>query len=219
MTDYSEWNDIEDESITHSRNITEIATALSACLVDIKDIPKNTQAFNYKYAPLELYTPMVRKACSNNGLFVIQSPSSKRGMVGVATMITHSSGQWIKGEVCIPFNPDAHKNSIQALGSIVTYLKRYALGSMFSISSHGDDYDGVEVAVEKPVEKPKVKPASAKMLSKLEKAASDGKESLTKAFADLTPAMKESLTAAQVAQFKQTARDAETRASKMKSGS
>jgi hypothetical protein len=195
------FTDLYNEPLTQSRDIDEIAAALSNSLKDINDIPKTAFAHKHKYAPLELYTPMVRKACINNGLFLLQSPLGLPGRLGLTTMITHSSGQWIKGEASIPFYPKSHPNPIQAAGAIYTYLRRYSLGAFFSISPHGDDYDAVEAAV-----KPEVKPASKKLLAKLSKAADGGPKSLTEAFNGLSDKVKESLTSAQVAQFKATAR-------------
>ena len=194
-----------EEPLSHSREIGEISAALTGCLRHIKDIHKNTAAFNYKYAPLEMFTPMIREACIKNNLFVLQSPSSQPGRVGVTTLLTHSSGQWIRGEVAIPFNSKDHKNVPQAAGSIFTYMRRYALGGFFSIASHGDDYDAVEAEkVEQPKKEP-VSKASKSLLAKLDKSAKEGKESLTESFAKLTAKEKRSLTSVQVAQFKSIA--------------
>jgi hypothetical protein len=201
---HQNFQDLCEDSLTHSRDIGEISAALSSALKDIKDIPKSAQAHNYKYAPLELYTPMVRQACINNELFLLQSPSSGPDRLGVVTLITHGSGQWIRGEVFIPFDPTKYTNLPQAAGAIFSYLRRYAIGGFFSISAHGNDYDAVEANIEP--EKPKVKPASAKLLARLSKAADSGPEALKGAFASLTDKTKSSLTSAQVAQFKATAR-------------
>ncbi len=196
--------DIYSESLTHSREISEISAALSNSLKDIKDIPKSAQAHNYKYAPLELYTPLVRQACINNDLFLLQSPSWGPDRLGIVTLMTHASGQWIRGEVFIPFDPTKYNNLPQAAGAIFSYLRRYAIGGFFSISAHGNDYDAVEANIEP--EKPKVKTASKSLMAKLEKAANAGPEDLKQAFASLTDKAKLSLTSAQVAQFKATAR-------------
>ena len=194
-----------EEPLSHSREIGEISAALTGCLKDIKDIHKNTAAFNYKYAPLEMFTPMIREACIKNNLFVLQSPSSQPGRVGVTTLLTHSSGQWIRGEVAIPFNSKDHKNVPQAAGSVFTYMRRYALAGFFSIAPHGDDYDAVEAEkVEQPKKEP-VSKASKSLLAKLDKSAKEGKESLTESFAKLTAKEKKSLTEAEVAQFRSIA--------------
>jgi hypothetical protein len=196
---------LHEEPLSHSREIGEISAALTGTLKYIKDIHKNTAAFNYKYAPLEMFTPMIRDACIKNNLFVLQSPSSQPGRVGVTTLLTHSSGQWIRGEVAIPFNSKDHKNVPQAAGSIFTYMRRYALGGFFSIASHGDDYDAVEAEkVEQPKKEP-VSKASKSLLAKLDKSAKEGKESLTESFAKLTAKEKKSLTDAEVAQFRSIA--------------
>ena len=204
MNEPEDFPDLYEEAVTHSRDIGEISAALSNSLRDIKDIPKSAQAHNYKYAPLELYTPMVRQACINNELFLLQSPSSGPDRLGIVTLITHGSGQWIRGEVFIPFDPTKYTNLPQAAGAIFSYLRRYAIGGFFSISAHGNDYDAVEANIEP--EKPKVKPASAKLLARLSQAANAGPEPLRVAFKGLPDKTKATLTDIQVAQFKATAR-------------
>ena len=207
MNEPEDFPDLYEEAVTHSRDIGEISAALSNSLKDIKDIPKSSQAHNYKYAPLELYTPMVRQACIKNELFLLQSPSSGPDRLGIVTLITHGSGQWIRGEVFIPFDPTKYNNLPQAAGAIFSYLRRYAIGGFFSISAHGNDYDAVEANIkpEKP-EDPEGEPADPKLLARLSKAADGGPQTLIPAFAGLTDEVKATLTDVQVAQFKATAR-------------
>ena len=86
--------------ISMSPEISEIATALNSALSDITDAPKTATAFKYKYAPLDEVMNIVRKACHKNGLFLLQSPwSPEQGALGVTTLLTHKSGQWIQTPV------------------------------------------------------------------------------------------------------------------------
>ena len=50
--EHDTYPELLEEPLAHTREIGEISAALTKSLKDIKDIPKNTQAFNYKYAPL-----------------------------------------------------------------------------------------------------------------------------------------------------------------------
>ena len=72
---------------------------------------------------------------SKNGLCFVQSPEfSEKGVV-VTTRIMHKSGQWIEGSILIP----VLKNDAQAVGSAITYGKRYSLQGMCGVPSVDDD--------------------------------------------------------------------------------
>ena len=53
----------------------------------------------------------------------------------LVTMLFHSSGQWIQSVVHL--NPI--KNDPQALGSYISYMRRYALSSLLGVSGSEDD--------------------------------------------------------------------------------
>jgi hypothetical protein len=55
--------------------------------------------------------------------------------VWVDTLLTHSSGQWIGGTVSVT----AREDTPQAIGSAITYLRRYALQSFVGVAPEDDD--------------------------------------------------------------------------------
>ena len=78
---------------------------------------------------------------SEHGLSFIQGvKTSDDGMVGVTTIIFHTSGEWLEFEP-LYLKPDSTKP--QAYGSAITYARRYSLSSAFGITSDQDD-DGNE---------------------------------------------------------------------------
>ena len=123
-----------------SENINELAKALAAAqgaLESVKRDKKNDH-FNFKYADLAACLEVCREPLSKNGLAVIQIPShydSATKKINVATMLCHSSGQYIKGELeIIVTKPDA-----QGIGSAITYARRYSLCAMVGIAQDDDD--------------------------------------------------------------------------------
>ena len=123
-----------------SENINELAKALAAAqgaLESAKRDKKNDH-FNFKYADLAACLEVCREPLSKNGLAVIQIPShyySATKKINVATMLCHSSGQYIKGELeIIVTKPDA-----QGIGSAITYARRYSLCAMVGIAQDDDD--------------------------------------------------------------------------------
>lgn len=92
--------------------------------------------FNFKYADLDACWQACRKPLSENELCIVQIPSvGESGAVTMRTILGHSSGQSIS--CTYSMHPD--KGGPQALGSCMTYLRRYSLCSMVGISQEDDD--------------------------------------------------------------------------------
>ena len=113
--------------------------------------------FKSKYADLPAILDVVEPALADNDLALLQPISS--GVV--VTTFVHSSGQYvsIEGQELVA----AKQNDPQAMGSAITYARRYSLSSALSINADKDD-DG-EAAMarnKKPSAKPTASPAPAK---------------------------------------------------------
>jgi len=123
--------------MNHSEQINEIAAAIAKAQGQIKGASKdaNNPFFKSKYADLASVWDACRGALSANGLAVIQSPSAIGTSVSVDTLLTHSSGQWVAGTVSVT----AKEDSPQAIGSAITYLRRYALQSFVGVAPEDDD--------------------------------------------------------------------------------
>ena len=126
--------------MTHSEQINEIAAAIAKAQGQIKGASKdaNNPFFKSKYADLASVWDACRGALSANGLAVIQSPGAIGTSVSVDTLLTHSSGQWIAGTVSVT----AREDTPQAIGSAITYLRRYALQSFAGVAPEAEDDDG-----------------------------------------------------------------------------
>lgn len=106
----------------------------------------NNPFFDSKYVPLENVTEAIDKVAPEYGLAYTQEDltDADKGMVGVATLITHESGEWIEFE---PLFLKADKQTAQGYGSAITYARRYSLSSAFGIASETDD-DGNETTTQ-----------------------------------------------------------------------
>jgi hypothetical protein len=120
-----------------STTIIEIAKALSKMQGQLKSVPK-TQTnpfFKSKYADLDAIWEVCRKPLTDNGLSVVQSTYEQGAKTFLETMILHSSGEWFKSDLDIR----AQKQDPQAIGSAITYARRYAMSAMIGISADEDD--------------------------------------------------------------------------------
>lgn len=126
-----------------SETIVELSKAFAKMQKELEQPFKNANNpfFKSKYVPLENVVDSITKASSKHGLSFTQFPSSdENGNVTVGTMVMHESGEWIEYD---PICMKPVKNDPQAIGSAITYAKRYALSAIFGITSDNDD-DGNE---------------------------------------------------------------------------
>ena len=123
---------------TQSQEIKDIVAALSKAQsqITVAVYDSANPHFKSKYASYEA----IRKACveplCKNGLSITHHldvlPSGERMMV---TQLSHISGQWMRSFLKLP----QEKETPQAVGSGITYAKRYTLGALLAISSDEDD--------------------------------------------------------------------------------
>lgn len=118
----------------------------------------------YKYAPLPEVLTACRTALSENGLAVIQLTRIDAERLILETILSHSSGEWIKGEMVVERQPQAP----QATGSALTYARRYALSALLGIASEEDD-DAMSVALPpSQVQAPRAAPPADSLLCPIE---------------------------------------------------
>jgi hypothetical protein len=122
----------------HSDAINEIATALAKAQGAIKNAKKDSANPFIKstYADLASVAEACRPQLAANGIAVVQAPSTgDDGRVSVETMLVHSSGQWMSETVSVKPKDDG----AQALGSVITYLRRYSLAAFAGVAPEDDD--------------------------------------------------------------------------------
>lgn len=137
----------------NSEQINELAVALNKAQADFMVAKKDAKNsfFKSKYATLNAVYEAVAEALLKNGLSVIQP------IVGdaVETTLVHTSGQFITSSCPIVC---AKQNDPQAMGSAITYARRYSLASLLGVMTDEDD-DG-EKAMARPAPKQSVKEAT-----------------------------------------------------------
>jgi len=123
-----------------SNEIKNISAALVKVTAEVRNATKSSNGYGYKYAPLDEILNIVRPIIAKHGLTIIQSQSFEKegGFVTVKTLLLHSSGEFIETTATSPFENLKGMNSYQSLGSAITYLRRYAISSMFGIASEED---------------------------------------------------------------------------------
>lgn len=128
--------------MTTSDTINEIAAALAKAQSEMTGAAKDSANpfFKSKYADLASVWDACRGPLTKNGIAVVQSPSADGLRVSVDTLLTHTSGQWMRGTVSV----NAKEDSPQAVGSAITYLRRYALQSFAGVAPEDDDAEAAQ---------------------------------------------------------------------------
>lgn len=133
-----------------SESIKELSAALSkaqgAIVGAIKD--SNNPFFKSQYADLSSIWEACRDQLSKNGLAIIQSPEEAESGISIETMLCHSSGEWVSSSYVMPVS----KVDAQAVGSAITYARRYALAAMVGVAPVDDD--GNAAAKNPPTQNP-----------------------------------------------------------------
>lgn len=120
--------------MTKSESIKNIAAALTNFQWEVEGIVKDAKNpfFKSKYVTLSAIIKGIREPLKNNGLSFAQFPSGDNGLT---TIIMHTSGEWLEDTV----NTQPVKNDPQAVGSAITYMRRYALASILGLNIEDDD--------------------------------------------------------------------------------
>jgi len=130
-----------------SETLNEIAAALSAAQGEMPAVKFNsTNPFlKNKYADLGAIIEAAKPVLARHGLSVSQMVCDAPGGIGVETVIMHKSGQWFSSTVAMPLGEEKGKSQAQVAGSIITYLRRYALAAALGMYAD-EDGDGNQPA-------------------------------------------------------------------------
>lgn len=134
--------------INQSEHIDELSAALALAQAELRNADKNKKAYNYCYADLSQILDIARPSLAKHGLSVIQLPSDGIDAISLTTRLCHKSGQWIETTMRCEIPQNTKNTHVQQMGSMITYMRRYAMSAILSISAD-EDNDGAVVAERK----------------------------------------------------------------------
>ncbi len=133
-----------------NKALAKLTEALSKVQAIIQGAIKDSQNpyFHASYADLASVWDACRKPLTDNGLAIIQITRMIEGKLYLETILSHISGEAISG--IYPINPmrqEKEKGWVasedpQALGSALTYARRYALAAIVGVAPEDDDGEG-----------------------------------------------------------------------------
>jgi hypothetical protein len=121
-----------------SESITKLITALVKAQSDIKVAKKDSSNpfFKSKYADLSAIIDAIKEPLNKHGLVFMQIVDMIGDATVVKTILAHESGEYIGGNIPVVV---AKPNDPQALGSAITYAKRYGLQAIVGVPADEDD--------------------------------------------------------------------------------
>lgn len=120
-----------------SETISKLAMALCKAQGEISPAKKdaNNPFFKSKYADLESVWEACREVLAKHEISIVQCPQIHEGEVCLETVMMHSSGEWIKSVLPLMVK----ESNPQALGTAITYARRYSLAAMVGVVQTDDD--------------------------------------------------------------------------------
>ncbi len=133
--------------MNQSESISLLAEALAKAQKLIKgaDLDAVNPHFKSKYATLTSVKRASAEALAANGLVVVQALETDGVSNFLETRLLHVSGEWISGRMMLV----VEKNTMQGMGSAITYAKRYSLAAITGVVDEDDD-DGNEATTHAP---------------------------------------------------------------------
>lgn len=136
-------------SSTDGEKMAKFFAAFSKAQSAINNVLADTAAHKHKYAELHQVLAAIRKPFADNGLAIIQTPSSKVTVKDdmpivkdyLTSMIIHESGEWMQSTVALPSGAVKGTSDIQHLGSMITYMRRYSLAAIAGIAQVDNEDD------------------------------------------------------------------------------
>ncbi|WP_042332733.1 ERF family protein, partial [Bacillus thuringiensis] len=126
--------------MNRSETIAELAKSLVKFNLEVNKIAKDADNpfFKNNYATLDTIIDEIRPILSKHGLSIMQIPSGDGQNVTLKTLLLHETGEWLESDE-LTMKPV--KNDPQAVGSCITYARRYSLAAFLSLNT-GEDDDG-----------------------------------------------------------------------------
>lgn len=121
----------------------EFAKDLIKAQSEMETLPKDKQGYGYKYTDFDTVVKTIRPILAKNNIGFAQLLDTKEnGKSGITTIVFHSSGESFQSWFELPTVVVGKANNAQNAGASISYIKRYALCSVFGLSAD-EDTDGV----------------------------------------------------------------------------
>ena len=124
-------------------DIGALAGALAKCQGEFTAVKKGTEGHGYNYADINAVLQTSSPVTAKHGIAITQVNLSKIVddvlLTGVKTILMHSGGGYISGEVFMPTAKTKMNSLVQMAGVNITYLRRYGIQSALGLATTDND--------------------------------------------------------------------------------
>jgi hypothetical protein len=123
-----------------SEQLTDLMIALVKARLEFPAIVRNCSAIarggrEYQYADLSTIAEATSGVLATHGLVLVQGiEDGDNGQLCISSTLFHTSGQWLQCALSVP-----KPASMQEVGAISTYIRRYQQSSLLNIATEDDD--------------------------------------------------------------------------------
>ena len=130
------------ERIDKEENSRQFNSDMASMQIEMPSVAERGTGHNIKYATFEDINDVAKPIMSKYGFAVsFKVVETDRG-VRVTGLLLHRSGHREETEMTFPSDTSGSKNAVQALGSSISYAKRYIMSAMLNITTRGEDDNG-----------------------------------------------------------------------------
>lgn len=147
------------ENVVFSPEVADLFAAHSQFMGAVRDVTADKEGYGYKYAKLSQVLDVARPLLDQFGLSVVQFSSYSGygpgqvaslpevkgfvphliGDVSVHTVLTHASGQYMRGDLVLPVETKKGLSVAQCIGMTTTYARRYQMAAVLGIAQADED--------------------------------------------------------------------------------
>jgi len=123
--------------LNKSESIKALAVALAKAQAEFKPAPKSSTNphFKSRYTDLATLWEHCRPVLVANDLAIVQTFEPAEAGMAITTTLLHKSGEFIGGTLTMPIE----RQTPQAVGSAITYGRRYGMAAILGMVSDEDD--------------------------------------------------------------------------------
>lgn len=118
-------------------------TAMAAMQCELPSIAERGKGHgSVRYATLEDINDIVKPIMQRHGFAVSFKVEHHQGGINVTGVLMHAAGHREETTMLLPSDTSGNKNAVQAVGSSVSYGKRYVMSALLNLTTRGEDDDG-----------------------------------------------------------------------------
>ncbi|WP_288983272.1 ERF family protein [uncultured Flavobacterium sp.] len=138
------------KTVSFSEKKENIFKAIILCK-NLSRNPKKTSSnpyFKSRYADLSEVLDCLSEPLEMSKLAISQHPSVNGSVLNIETLVIHESGEWMSSVISCEINKVQNKNGQietdpQKIGSLISYLRRYSIASIFCLAQEDDDAESI----------------------------------------------------------------------------